>query len=61
MVDLKKLPNHLQNGSRLGGIWYERDLGRSIDYIAYCECTTPEIIKDILENYDDYQKQIRGW
>lgn len=58
---MKQLPKHLQTMNRIGGIWYDRDLGKSIKYIAHINCTTEEIIEDILDNYEAHQDKICGW
>jgi len=58
---VKKLPKHLENISRIGCIWYDRDMGKSIKQIAHINCTTEEIIEDILENYEIHQDRICGW
>ena len=47
--------------ARIGGIWWDRDCGKSIKRIAYENNTTEEIIHDILDNYEEHQNRICGW
>ena len=59
---MKILPKHLRTMNRIGQIGYGYEhLGKSIKYLAYEQCTTEEIIEDIIDNYEDHQDKICGW
>lgn len=59
---MKELPKHLRKMNRIGSIAYGHQfLGKSIKQLAYEQCTTEDIIEDIIDNYEKHQDKICGW
>ena len=59
---MRTLPKHMQTMNRIGGVWYAHTLlHKSIKSIAYEQCTTEDIIEDIIDNYEAHQDKICGW
>jgi len=55
---LVELPKHLKNPRRLASIWLSKDRNYTIKYIAYQQCTTEEVIRSVLDNYDYYENLV---